>query len=871
MHKYTPMMEQYLSIKAQHPHDILMFRMGDFFEIFFDDAKLAAKELNIALTARDCGMPERAPMCGVPAHAVDGYIAKLVAKGHRVALCEQVEDPKQAKGLVRREVVRIITPGTITDENTLEDNQHNFIVAIHSDKQHLALAVADITTGLFMATAMAVEETQAMMDEVTRLNPAEVIVPEDFKFTKVVEALTGVRATTVPPWTYHPTNALKTLTTHFGTQNLQGFGLKDGAPEVSAAGALLAYLMETQKKSLTQITALKAYSNHTFVLLDAASRRNLELTASAAERTKKGSLLWVLDRTKTAMGARLLRTWVDCPLMHPPELTRRLEAVEEWTQMPIERAELREHLQNINDLERVMARLTTNYATARDLGTLRTSLAHLPNIERLLKNVNAPANLEMRRTFDNLADIFTRVDAAIVETPPATVREGGMIRPGYHQALDKLLHIKGNATGYLEELEAREKESTGIANLKVRYNRVFGYYIEVTASHLQKVPDHYIRKQTLANCERFFTQELKTLEETLLGAEEKIHTLEFELFDTLRRSVVDEVARIQFTAGVLSTLDVLQSLADVAERNQYVRPVINTGSRIYIKEGRHPVVERLANHTFMPNDTDMDSQSPTNRLGIITGPNMAGKSTYMRQVALIVLMAQIGSFVPATAAEIGVVDRVFTRVGASDDLATGQSTFMVEMTEVANILNNATAKSLVLLDEIGRGTSTFDGLSIAWAVLEYIADPTVIGSKTLFATHYHELTQLEGKIDGVANYCFTAQESGKNIVFLRQLVQGAAGQSYGVHVAKLAGLPNVVLMRARGLLAALTQSDMTNGTSSLPTVADFIAQEDPFAEAGRKLVDTLATLELDSMTPLEAMLALEKLKGFANSLDISQV
>jgi len=868
----TPMMQQYMKIKSNHKNDILMFRMGDFFEIFFDDAKLASKELNIALTARDCGMPERAPMCGVPAHSVDGYIAKLVKKGYRVALCEQIEDPKHAKGIVKREVVRVFTPGTMTDEAFLEDGKHNYIVAVQSDRQSLSLAVADITTGLFMATAFPAGAEQKLLDEVVRLSPVELILPEDFRITRVVETIVGIRATAAPTWTFHPTNAYKCLTDHFATFNLEGFGLRENSAEIPAAGALLAYLMETQRSAISQITALRSYSHQTHVQLDGASRRNLELTSSARDRIKKGSLLWVLDRTKTAMGARLLRDWVECPLAVQTEIVKRQEAVGEWLIMPIERAELREHLQGIHDFERVITRLTTRSANARDLSTLRTSLAILPDVERLLQNVQAPVNAEIRRTFDDLSDIHTKLADTIVDTPPVSVKEGGMIRPGYNTELDKLLHIKENAQSYLAELEAREKEQTGISNLKVRYNRVFGYYIEVTASHLSKVPENYVRKQTLANCERFFTEELKTLEDTLLGADEKIVALEFEIFDSLRREIIDEVARIQFTAQVLSTLDVLQSLADVAEKNRYVKPVITDSTGIYIKEGRHPVVERLTDGAFVPNDTVMDSAvsersaDAKGRLAIITGPNMAGKSTYMRQVALIVLMAQIGSFVPASEAQIGIVDRVFTRVGASDDLATGQSTFMVEMTEVANILNNATPNSLVLLDEIGRGTSTFDGLSIAWAVLEYIADPQVIGAKTLFATHYHELTQLEGKVDGVTNYCFTAQEDGRDIVFLRKLMPGAAGQSYGVHVARLAGLPSVVLSRATGLLAALNATDVTQKTVDLPTIAEAIAAEDPAAEAGRKLIASLAAIELESMTPLEAMLALEKLKSFSETV-----
>ena len=857
--KYTPMMQQYFAIKAQHQNDILMFRMGDFFEIFFDDAKLAASELNIALTGRDCGMPERAPMCGVPAHAVDGYIAKLVGRGHRVALCEQVEDPKLAKGLVQREVVRVFTPGTMTDANFLDEGKHNYIIAIHSDKMQLGLAVADITTGLFMATAMPIGDEQKLLDEIVRLAPAELILPENFNLTRVVESVAGLRATATPAWTYATTNAYKCLTDHFGTYNMEGFGLRENSAEVAVAGALLAYLQETQKKAIAQITALRRYTHDSHMQLDYASRRNLELTTSTRDNTKKGSLLWVLDRTKTAMGARLLRDWVECPLANLDAITKRLDAVEEWLQMPIERSELREHLQHINDLERTMAKLTTRSASARDLVTLRESIRILPDIEQLLINTNAPINAEMRRTFDDLSDIFERIETTVNDTPPISIKEGGMIRHGFNAELDKLLHIKTNAQSYLAELEAREKEETGIANLKIRYNRVFGYYIEVTSSHLSKVPGRYIRKQTLANCERFFTEELKSLEETILGADEKIHALEFDLYDKLRRETVDQVARVQFAAHVLSTLDALQSLADTAERNQYVKPAINTGTGISIKEGRHPVVERLTGNSFVPNDTDMDGKNE--RLAIITGPNMAGKSTYMRQVALIVLMAQIGSFVPAEHAEIGIVDRIFTRVGASDDLATGQSTFMVEMTEVANILNNATPSSLVLLDEIGRGTSTFDGLSIAWAVLEYIADSEIIGSKTLFATHYHELTQLEGKISGVSNYCFTAQESGKDIVFLRKLIRGAAGQSYGIHVARLAGLPTVVLSHAETILQALNTAGIAKNTADLPTVSEIAATVDPYADIGRKLADALTNIDIESITPIEAMLALQKLKN----------
>jgi len=886
----TPMMEQYLSIKAQHKDDILMFRLGDFFEIFFEDAITASKALDIALTGRDCGMAERAPMCGVPAHAVDGYVARLVEKGYRVAMCDQVEDAKHAKGIVKREVVRVITPGTVTDANLLDEGRHNYIAAIHKGKAFFGVAVADITTGLFMATAIHLEEEdrgtessfrgsvpgilnmsretspytvaeQKLIDEITRLNPAELLLPEGFTLARVIENAAGCKATTVPAWTFQPTNAAKFLSEHFGTMHLEGFGLKNNAPQIPAAGALLAYLAETQKSALSQITTLKIYSHQLFMLLDASSRRNLELTSQARERVKKGSLLWVLDSTKTAMGARLLRSWVELPLMNTEEINKRLDSVEEWVYMPIERAELREYLHSIHDLERLMARLCTRYCTARDMASLGASLALLPQIERLLQHVKAAANNEIRRTYDDLSDICAQISAALVETPPATVKEGGMIRAGYTPELDKLLDIKQNAKNYLVQLETREKQQTGITSLKVRFNKVFGYYIEVTAANLAKVPAHYVRRQTLANCERFVTEELKTLEETLLGADEKIHALEFELFDTLRREVVENMARVQFACHVLATLDVLQSLAEIAEQNQYVKPKVTNSTAIHIKDGRHPVVERLLPkgvHSFVPNDTEMDST-----LSIITGPNMAGKSTYMRQVALIVLMAQIGSFVPADAAEIGVVDRIFTRVGASDDLATGQSTFMVEMTEVANILNNATSSSLVILDEIGRGTSTFDGLAIAWAVLEYMRK---LGSKTLFATHYHELTQLEGQIGGVLNYCFTVMNLdevmaslGEDIVFLRRLTRGEAGQSYGLHVARLAGLPSDVLDRATDVLAQLNAADITK-TTSISKPQQHPPAETKAAQNSRKLTQAISAIDIENMTPLEAMATLGRLK-----------
>ena len=854
MPAYTPMMEQYFGIKSQHKDAILMFRLGDFYEMFFEDAITASKCLDIALTARDCGQAQKAPMCGVPVHAAEGYIAKLVAAGHHVAMCDQVEDAKFAKGLVKREVVRIITPGTIIESNLLEEGRHNYITCIHKGTRSYSLATADITTGHFMVTSLPVTDENKLLDEMARLSPAEILVPDDFPLARVVENVTGQRATKAPAWSFGPASAFQRLTAHFGTFHLEGFGLSESAPEIPAAGALLAYLSETQKHALKQITAIKIYTQQTHMILDVSSRRNLELTADLRNRNKKGSLLGVLDRTKTPMGARLLRSWVELPLMSADDIQRRLDSVEEWIHLPLPRVEIRELLSGVNDLERIMGRLSTSYSTARDLSTLRAALTPLPAIGKLLKFMESPVIKEIAQTFDDLSDIHGIIDMSIVENPPATIRDGGMIRQGHNAELDGLLDIKENAAQYLAQIEAREREATGIKNLKIRSNRVFGYYIEVTQSNLHQVPESYIRKQTLANAERYITEELKQLEETILSAEEQTATLEYELFESLRREVVEHIARIQFTAMAVASIDALQSLADVADRNQYIKPTITRGQEIIIKEGRHPVVEGIIGHGFVPNDSQLDQE--THRLSIITGPNMAGKSTYMRQVALIVLMAQVGSYVPASTAEIGIVDRIFTRVGASDDLATGQSTFMVEMTEVANILNNATADSLVLLDEIGRGTSTFDGLSIAWAVLEYIASR--IGSKTLFATHYHELTKLEGQVEGVINYCFTAKETEKNgepdITFLRKLIHGEAGQSFGIHVARLAGLPSDTLKRANQLLLALNDADISQKAENVPPPP-------PVSQEESKLAQALKAIDTNNITPMEALVTLGQLKG----------
>ena len=852
----TPMMEQYFQIKGQYKQCLLMFRLGDFYEMFFDDAVVASKELGIVLTGRDCGQAERAPMCGVPFHAADNYIGKLVEKGFHVAICEQVEDPKQAKGIVKREVIRVVTPGTVLDAGRLDEGRHNFITCLNDGENGIGCATADITTGLFMVTALPGGNENKLLDELARLSPAEIICAEGFPYRNSVAVMTGLTPYSAPAWTFYPKNAFKCLTEHFNTLNLEGFGLKQHMPEVSAAGALLQYLSETQKHALKQITSIKHYSQLNHMALDMPSRRNLELTAAIHTRNKKDSLLGVLDRTETPMGARLLKSWVEQPLIMPKEIQRRLDAVEELVHMALLRAELKELLRGVHDLERLMAKLASNIANARDMSALRSSFSPLPHIRTLLSDMKTGLNTEIYRSFDDLSDIRHQIDKMLTDDPPAHLREGGLIKPGYSKELDELLSIKENGRQWLRELEAREREATGIKNLKIRFNKVFGYYIEVTQSYIHLAPERYTRRQTLANCERFTTDELKQLEIKILNAESTQTELEFNLFDALRREVVDEMARVQFTSYALAAIDALTSLADAAERNRYCKPVVNDGGIIRIKEGRHPVVERRAAHEFVPNDTHLDN---TNRLSIITGPNMAGKSTYMRQVALITLMAQMGSFVPAESAEIGVTDRIFTRVGASDDLATGQSTFMVEMTEVANILNNATPKSLVILDEIGRGTSTFDGLSIAWAVLEYIAEK--INARTLFATHYHELTELEGRVDRAANYCFTVREQGEDIIFLRKLTRGGAGISYGIHVARLAGLPGAVLARARELLEKLNEADIVRHDKPAVKPQAVEPQAASTDKQLRLLADTLNSMDVLKITPLEAIMELERLKA----------
>ena len=875
MAEFTPMMQKYLETKEEYKDCILFYRLGDFYEMFFDDALTASRELEITLTGKDCGMEERAPMCGVPFHAVDNYLNKLVSKGYKVAICEQVEDPKLAKGLVKREVVRIVTPGTNLDTQALDASKNNYLMSIICTSDSYGVAIADITTGAFFVTEM--ENERKLMDEITRYSPAEIICNQSLEmsgldFADIRERL-GVSVFTLEDWYWDDDRCHTCLKEHFHVSTLAGLGLADFPVGTIAAGSLLQYLKETQKSDLSNLTGITPYASGKFMILDTSTRRNLELCETLREKQKRGSLLWVLDKTKTAMGARMLRSFIEQPLIDKEEIEKRLEAIEEFNQNAIVREEMREYLGPVYDLERLISRISYRSANPRDLIAFRSSLEMIPPIRYILGSFQAPLIQKMRDELDELRDITKLIADSIQDDPPITVREGGFIKDGFNEEVDRLRKAKTDGKGWLSELEAKEREKSGIKNLRIKYNKVFGYYLEVTNSFKDMVPDYYTRKQTLTNAERYITPELKELEDLILGAEDKLFSLEYNLFCEVRDTISENIVRIQETARALAGLDVFASLAYVAERNHYVRPTINQRGMIEIKGGRHPVVEQMIrNDMFIPNDTLLDNNK--NRVSIITGPNMAGKSTYMRQSALIVLMAQIGSFVPADSAKIGLVDRIFTRVGASDDLASGQSTFMVEMTEVANILRNATRDSLLILDEIGRGTSTYDGLSIAWAVVEHISNPRLIGAKTLFATHYHELTELEGKINSVNNYCVAVKEQGDNIVFLRKIVKGGADKSYGIQVAKLAGVPDSVIDRAKQILEELTNADITENAQEIQipsaekkkpakrmdevdreqmSLFDTVKDED--------ILEELKTLDISNMTPMEAMNTLYRLQS----------
>ena len=813
MAEFTPMMMQYLETKEQYKDCILFYRLGDFYEMFFEDAVTVSRELELTLTGKSCGQEERAPMCGIPYHAVDGYLNRLIGKGYRVAICEQVEDPKAAKGLVKREVTRIVTPGTNLNTQTMDESKNNYLMGVTYFDECYGISTVDVTTGDYYVTQ--VEELRQAMDEIIKFMPSEIIYNPALEMSGMeLEDLRnrlGIAMTPLADWYFDGEICEKELKQHFKVGTLDGLGLKDFDIGTIAAGAVLRYLYETQKNSLSHITRLLTYLPGKYMVIDSSTRRNLELTETLREKQKRGSLLWVLDKTKTAMGARMLRSFMEQPLIKKQEIEERLDAIEELNQHVITREEMREYLDTIYDLERLMGRVSYKTANPRDLIALMNSLQMLPHIRILLQELGAAEWKQILGDMDPLQDIEGLIQAAIDPEPPLTIKEGGIIKTGYNEEVDRLRLAKTEGKNWLANLEAEERERTGIKNLKVKFNRVFGYYLEVTNSYKDLVPQEWIRKQTLANAERYTTPELKKMEEDILGAEDKLFSLEYDLFTELRDKIAGEVLRIQQTAKAVAKADAYVSLALVAERNRYVRPAINENGVIRIRNGRHPVVEQMIpNDMFVENDTLLDNDK--NRVSIITGPNMAGKSTYMRQTALIVLMAQVGSFVPAESAEIGIVDRIFTRVGASDDLASGQSTFMVEMTEVANILRNATRNSLLILDEIGRGTSTYDGLSIAWAVVEHIADAKKLGAKTLFATHYHELTELEGRLNSVNNYCIAVKEQGEDIIFLRKIIKGGADKSYGIQVAKLAGVPEDVLKRAYQIADQLAQNDINTSS-----------------------------------------------------------
>lgn len=872
----SPMMAQYMETKKQYQNCILFYRLGDFYEMFFDDALTASRELEITLTGKECGLEERAPMCGVPYHAVDSYLSRLVQKGYKVAIAEQMEDPKQAKGLVKREVIRVVTPGTITSSQALDETKNNYLMAIVYLGDKMGVSVADITTGDFLVTEVGSE--RSLFDEINKFSPAEIIYNDAFAMSGIsldeMKDRYHFAVSAVDSHYFQDESCRKVLKEHFKVNGLEGLGLGDYDSGVIAAGAVLQYLYETQKTTMDHLTSIVPYSTGNYMVLDSSTRRNLELLETMREKQKRGSLLWVLDKTRTAMGARLLRTWIEQPLIHKEEILERQKAIEELNMNYISREELREYLNPVYDLERLIGRISYKSANPRDLLAFRNSIAMVPYMKQLLQEFTC-ANLKaLEEEMDPLEDLNDLISRAIAEEPPVTVREGGIIRDGFHEEADRLRHAKTEGKTWLAELEARERDKTGIKNLKVKYNKVFGYYFEVTNSFKDLVPDYFIRKQTLTNAERYTTDELKELEDVILGAEDKLFSLEYELFCQVRDAVGAQVVRIQKTARAIAETDVYASLSTVATRNDYVKPSINEKGVIQIKAGRHPVVEKMMrDDLFVSNDTYLDNGK--NRISIITGPNMAGKSTYMRQTALIVLMAQIGSFVPASQANIGICDRIFTRVGASDDLASGQSTFMVEMTEVANILRNATRNSLLILDEIGRGTSTFDGLSIAWAVVEHISNTRLLGAKTLFATHYHELTELEGLMSGVNNYCIAVKEQGDDIVFLRKIVKGGADKSYGIQVAKLAGVPDTVINRAKELVEQLVDTDLTARTREIAganasasshkpvpkpddvemsqlTLFDTVREDD--------IIQEIKDMELGNMTPIDALNTLYRLQ-----------
>ena len=875
MAELTPMMQQYLKTKEEYPDCILFYRLGDFYEMFFEDALTVTKELEITLTGKSCGLEERAPMCGVPYHAAEGYLNKLVSRGYKVAICEQVEDPKLAKGLVKREVTRIVTPGTNLCING-DERCNNYLMSIAYFAGKIGLSIADVTTGDYFLTE--VDSNKKLIDEIMKYSPKEIICNQAFYVSGLdlddLKNRLGISIYALEPHFYDEDNCRKCLMKHFKTTTLSGLGIEDFQSGFIAAGSLLQYLYDTQKNGLAHFTHIYPYLTNAYMLLDSSTRRNLELCETLREKQKRGSLLWVLDKTKTAMGGRTLRTWIEQPLIQKAEIEKRLDAVSELCKDGVSRDEIREYLNPIYDLERLLGKVSYGSANPRDLIAFRNSLQMLPAIKTVVSGFEKEYLQELALQMDSLDDLYQLIDASILEEPPIATKEGGIIKDGFHPQVDSLRQAKSEGKNWLAQLEEEDRERTGIKNLKIKYNKVFGYYFEVTNSFKDMVPEDYIRKQTLANAERYTTPKLKEMEDTILNAEDKLFALEYELFCSIRDKIGEEIERIQKTAKAIAILDTLTSFAIVSEQNRYVRPKLNEKGVINIKEGRHPVVEKMiVNDMFINNDTYLDNNKHC--VSIITGPNMAGKSTYMRQTALIVLMAQIGCFVPASSANIGIVDRIFTRVGASDDLASGQSTFMVEMNEVANILRNATSNSLLILDEIGRGTSTFDGLSIAWAVIEHISNTRILGAKTLFATHYHELTELEGKINNVNNYCIAVKEQGDDIVFLRKIVKGGADKSYGIQVAKLAGVPDIVINRAKEIVEQLTDNDIIEKVQSIsinsaPATKSKTKPLDEVDLSQMSLFDTvkdedviqeLMNIEISTLTPLDALNTLYQLQN----------
>ncbi len=875
--KVSPMMQHYIETKKEYDDCILFYRLGDFYEMFFEDAVLVSKTLELTLTGKACGLEERAPMCGIPFHAADGYINRLVSEGFKVAICEQVEDPKLAKGIVKREVIRVVTPGTNVSPESLDESTNSYIMSIVHLQNKIGISFADISTGDFFVTE--VEDNKKLLDEINKIMPKEIICNDAFLVSSVdtedIRNRLKICINALGPWYFEEDNCKNILLKHFRCLDITALGIEDFASGIIASGALLTYLYETQKVSLSQLTHISPYICSKYMLLDSSTRRNLELTYTLREKQKRGTLLWVLDKTKTAMGARTLRGYIEQPLIDQEEIIKRQDFVKELLNNSVDRDEVREYLSAIYDLERLLTKVSYKSANPRDLVALKNSLKMLPHIKNIISNFECQLVKELNENLDPLEDIADLIDQAIIEDPPLSSKEGGFIREGYDENIDKLKVAKTDGKNWLLELETTERERTGIKGLKVKYNKVFGYYFEVTNSYKDLVPEDYIRKQTLTGAERFTTPKLKELEDMILNAQDKLFALEYDAFCTVRDHIEASLVRIQKSAKSIAAIDAFASLAVVAERNRFVCPHINTKGVIDIKGGRHPVVEKmLSNGMFIDNDTYLDNKKDS--INVITGPNMAGKSTYMRQVALIVLMAQIGSYVPATKANIGIVDRIFTRVGASDDLASGQSTFMLEMNEVANILRNATSNSLLILDEIGRGTSTFDGLSIAWAVIEHIANKKILGAKTLFATHYHELTELEGKMDNVHNYCIAVKEKGDDIVFLRKIIKGGADRSYGIQVAKLAGVPDMVIDRAKEIAMTLSDNDVTEKLQSInidsndkskkhtPVTIEEVELDQMSlfdTVTDQDVINELLDADVSNMTPMDALNTLYKLQN----------